>query len=133
MAGLSQYAQQELLDHLLKVGAYTPPTHIYVGLFTAAPSDVGGGTEVSGVDYARVQHDSWNAASAASPSVADNNGVVQFANPGSGGWGTVTHFGLFDALTAGNLLGWAALTVQKTINEGDDVSFPSGDLDVTLD
>jgi len=47
MAGFSRYAQRELLDHLLKVGAYTPPTNIYVALFNAGP------TECTGTAYAR--------------------------------------------------------------------------------
>ena len=133
MAGLSRYLQRELLDHALKTGAYTPPTNISVALFTAAPSDTGGGTEVSGLGYARVMHNAWAAASDASPSVASNTGAVEFPAPGVGGWGLVTHFALFDDEGTPNLLGWAALTVQKTINESDDVSFPAGNLEITLD
>lgn len=133
MAGLSQYAQQKLLDHMLKTASFTQPTNIYVALFTAAPSDTGGGTEVSGVNYARVVCNAWDAATAASPSVAQNTGAINFATPGAGGWGTVTHFALFDQSSGGNLLGWAALGTSKTINAGDTVSFAAGALDVTMD
>jgi hypothetical protein len=134
MAGLSQYAQQELLDHMLKTGAWTAPTNIYVALFTATPSDTGGGTEVSGVNYGRIICNGWDAATAASPSLAHNTAAINFATPGAGGWGTVTHFALFDSLSAGtNLLGWGALGTPKAINQNDTVSFAAGALDVTLD
>ena len=133
MAGLSQYLQQELLDHFLKTGAYTQPTNIYVALFTAAPSDTGGGTEVSGVNYVRVICNAWDAATAASPSLAHNTAAINFATPGAGGWGVVTHFALFDSNGGTNLLGWGALGTPKTINSGDTVYFAAGALDVTMD
>ena len=133
MAGFSQYLQQKVLDHVLKTAVYTPPTNIYVALFTAAPSDTGGGTEVTGGSYARVACNAWDAATAASPSLAQNTGAVNFATP-SAGWGLVTHFALFDAISGGtNLLGWGALGTPKTINSGDAVSFSAGALDVTQD
>jgi hypothetical protein len=124
--------QQELLDHFLKTGAYTQPTNIYVALFTAAPSDTGGGTEVSGGSYARVICNGWDPATAASPSLAHNTAAINFATP-SAGWGLVTHFALFDSNGGTNLLGWGALGTQKTINSGDTVSFAAGALDVTMD
>jgi len=133
MAGFSRYLQQELLDHVLKTEAYTQPTHVYVALMTATPSDTGGGTECAGTGYARVICDAWNAATAASPSVADNTSIIDFGTAGGADWGTVTHLALYDALTGGNLLGWVALTISKTINNGDPVTFPAGALDVTLD
>jgi len=133
VAGLSQYLQQKVLDHVLKTAPYTQPTNIYVALFTAAPSDTGGGTEVSGGSYARPICNGWDAATAASPSLAHNTAAINFATP-SAGWGVVTHFALFDALTGGtNLLGWDALGTPKTINSGDTVSFAAGALDVTMD
>ena len=49
------------------------------------------------------------------------------------GWGTVTHFGIFDASTNGNLLYWGALTASKTVAVGDSVSFGAGALVVTED
>ena len=101
MAGFSDYLENEILDHIFGVGSYTAPS-IYVALYTSAPSDSGGGTEVSGNNYARVLHSSWTTASGGATS---NSGAITFPTP-SGVWGTVTHFGLFDASTSGNLLGW---------------------------
>lgn len=129
MAGFTTYLQQEVLDHLLGNGAYTAPTP-YIGLFTAAPSDAGGGTEVSGNAYVRVN--AGTLFGAASGTTCSNDGAITFPTT-TGSWGTVTHFGIFDAASAGNLLIWGALSVSKTITSGDTASFGVGDLDVILD
>lgn len=126
----SDYLENKLLDHQLGKTSYTMPT-VYVGLFTAAPSDSGGGTEVSGGSYARksTAGADWNAASSGSSS---NANAVTFVTA-TGSWGTVTHFGLFDAATSGNLLRWAALGTSKAIASGDTASFAAGSLVVTED
>lgn len=129
MAGKSDYLENKILDHVLRNTAYTSPTTVYMALYTAAPSDTGGGTEVSGNAYARTAITFSAAASGAITSSA----VVTFPTPTPSGWGTVTHFGIFDASSAGNLLYWDALTVSKTINSGDEVKFPAGDIDVSED
>lgn len=110
--------------------AWTMPT-AYVGLFTAAPSDSGGGTEVTGGSYARksTAGADWNAASGGSTS---NANAITFVTA-TASWGTVTHFGIFDAATAGNLLRWAALTTSKAIGNGDTASFAAGALVCTED
>lgn len=126
----SDFLENKLLDHQVGKTAYTMPS-VWVGLFTAAPSDAGGGTEVSGGAYARkstVGAD-WAAATGGSTS---NATVITFVTA-SGSWGTVTHFGLFDAASAGNLLRWAALTTSKTVGAGDIASFPIGNLVLTED
>jgi hypothetical protein len=126
----TDYLENKVLDHVLGKTAYTMPT-AYVGLFTAAPSDSGGGTEVSGGSYARksTAGADWNAASGGSTS---NANAITFVTA-TGSWGTVTHFGIFDASTAGNLLRWAALTTSKTIGSGDTASFAAGSLVCTED
>jgi hypothetical protein len=127
MAGFSRYLQRELLDHVLKVGAFAVPTNIYVALFNAGP------TECAGTGYARELCNGWNAATDADPSVSDNTGIIDFGN-GAADWGTLTHFAVYDALVAGNLLcDITALAASKVINDGDPVSFPAGDLDISLD
>ena len=129
MAGFTTYTQQKVLDHIHGNGAFTAPTP-YVGLFTAAPSDAGGGTEVSGGSYARVNANT-SFGSASGTAIA-NDGAITFPTA-SASWGTVTHFGVFDASTAGNLLYWGALSVSKAVGSGDTASFAIGELDVTLD
>ena len=129
MAGLSDYLENKLLDHIVGKTSYTMPT-AYVALFTAAPSDSGGGTECSGGSYARksTAGADWTAASGGATS---NANAITFVTP-TGSWGTVTHFALFDASTAGNMLAWGALSASQAIGTGNTVSFAVGDLDITL-
>lgn len=129
MAGLSDYAENKILDHVFKTASFTQPSNLYVALFTAAPSDSGGGTEVSGGSYARVACNTWDAASGGSIA---NTGAVTFTTA-TGSWGTVTHFAIFDASSGGNMIGWGALTTSKTVGSGDTASFAAGQLAVTLD
>lgn len=132
---MSDYLEVELRKHIFRTGSFTKPTVLAVALFTAAPSDSGGGTEVSGGSYARVQRDpldaNWTGASATN-GLTDNAAALTFPVP-SANWGVVTHFGIFDATTGGNLLFHGALTTSKTINNGDPApAFAVGELDVTF-
>jgi hypothetical protein len=129
----SDYLELEVLDHVFGAATYTPPATIYVALFTVAPTDAGGGTEVSGGGYARlgVTNNATNFPAASSG--AKTNGTdFTFGTATGANWGTVVAVGLFDALSGGNLLAWADLTVNKSVDDGDTASFPAGDLDFTL-
>lgn len=137
MSAMSDYLEGEIIKHIFRTGSFTKPTNLAVGLFTAAPSDSGGGTEVTGNGYARANTNTdpldanW-AAPAAGNGVTSNVGTVTFPTPTGAGWGTVTHFGIFDADSAGNLLFHGALTASKVVNAGDTVSFAPGQLQVTF-
>lgn len=131
MGCFSDYWENKILDHIFGKGSYTPPT-IYVGLSTADPTDDGSGlSEPSGGGYARVQTSAsdWNAASNGS---LDNAGNITFAQA-NGNWGTITHFALFDAATAGNMLAHGPLSQSKPISESDTARFEAGDLQISLD
>ena len=130
MAGFSDYLEDKVLNHVFGGTAYTAPSTLYVALYTAAPSDTGGGTEVSGGSSARKSKPDMTV-SGTSPTTATNGAAVEFVTA-TGSWGTVSHVGVFDALTSGNLLGWAALTASKTVSSGDVFRFDAGDLDITL-
>jgi hypothetical protein len=140
---MSDYLENKLIDQLFR-GQTAPATStLYVGLLTAAPSDSGGGTEVSGGAYARVAVTSslanWAGTQSAGSSTASsgtggqtsNNTAITFPTP-TAGWSTVTHFGIYDAATGGNLLFWGALTIAKTINQADTVTFPAASLSITF-
>ncbi len=122
----SDYLETKVLDHVFAGTAYTAPATLYVALFTAAPSDSGGGTEVSGGAYAR-----QTIAFTTSGDTTSNNAAIEFPTA-TANYGTVTHVGIYDASSAGNLMAWAALTSSKTIETGDVFRIPSGDLDITL-
>lgn len=135
MANASDYLEVELRKHLFRTGSFTKPTVLGVALFTVTPSDSGGGTEVSGGSYARVDlpplDANWTGASATN-GLTDNAVAITFPTP-SANWGTVVAFGIFDATTAGNLLVWGPITPNKTINNGDPApAFAIGSLDVTI-
>jgi len=135
MAAMSDYLEVAIVKHLFRTGSYTKPTELNVALYTAAPSDAGGGTEVAGgVGYARVNvpplDANW-AATSGTDGHTDNVAAITFGTP-TGNWGTITHFGIFDE--SGNLLVWGALTTPKTVNNGDPApSFAIGALDITFD
>ena len=122
----SDYLETKVLDHVFAGTAYTAPSTLYVALFTAAPSDSGGGTEVSGGAYAR-----QTIAFTTSGDTTSNNAAIEFPTA-TANYGTVTHVGIYHASSAGNLMAWAALTSSKTIETGDVFRIPSGDLDITL-
>jgi hypothetical protein len=105
MTAATDYFENKLVDWFFRAQAYTPPSTIYVGLFTAAPSEAAGGTEATGGNYARVgvvaslanwagtQAAGSTTASSGFGGVTSNNNVITFPTP-SAGWGTITHFGM---------------------------------------
>jgi hypothetical protein len=99
--GISTTHGNEIIDHILKGTALAQETNLYLGLFTAAPTDAGGGTEVTGNGYLRIIHNAWDAAAS---KASANTGTAAFAAASGGPWGLVSHFGIFDALTTGVLL-----------------------------
>jgi len=118
--------EAEILDHVFNIGAYTAPT-IYVGLSTADPLDDASGLAEPADTYARVACAAWSRAA----NEVDNDAAVEFPEAG-GAWGTVTHFALFDALTAGNMLCSAALGDSRVITVGITPRFAAGELNITL-
>ena len=136
MAGsFSDFLELEVLDHVFGAAAYTAPVTIYVGLWTAALADASTGStanEVSGGSYARVAVTNNATNFPAASAGAKSNGTAVTFPAATASWGTVTHVGLLDAASAGNLLAWADLTTSKTISSGDTASFAVGDIDFTL-
>lgn len=118
--------ENKLLDYWLKATTFTKAK--YVSLHTADPGETGA-SEVTGGSYARQQvtNVNWDAAVGG---VADNAAAITFANMPAA---TVTHAGVWDAVTAGNFDGGGALTASKVVGSGDTVEFPIGDFDISLD
>lgn len=131
MSSFTDHTESLVLTWLLTNGTATRPTAWYVGLFTAAPSDTGGGTEVTGNAYARVATGTMTI-SGTSPTTATNAAAIEFAAASGGNWGSIGWAAIFDASTGGNMIAWAALSTARTINDGDVLRIPAGDLDVTL-
>ena len=133
MSGFVDSIERALLDHFLTDPAYTPPATMYLGLSTTTPTEAGGNfTEPSSGSYARVSTAAadWSAASGTAPAVKTNTATKTFPTA-TGDWSSganMTHFGLFDASTAGNLLCWGALGTAKPVLTDDTPSFGAGAL-----
>jgi hypothetical protein len=129
MAALSDYSEKLILDYLMTTGSVTRPTNWYVALYTSAPSDSGGGTELSGNGYGR--ETVTFAAATSGAGTTSNSGAVVFTADG-GDWGSVTHMGIHDASSSGNLLWHGALAAAKTVLDGDSLEFAVGNIDLTV-
>ncbi len=126
---LTNAFETSTLQYLLTTDSVTRPTAWYVGLFTSDPTDTGtAGTEVSGSGYART-----SVTFSVTGDTASNTAGVEFPAADGGDWGLVSHIGIMDASTGGNMIIHSPLTVAKTIADGDVFRIPTGDLDVTLD
>jgi hypothetical protein len=132
---ISTFLANELLDHAFRNAAYTKPD-TYIGLVTSTSSDTAAGTEVSGGSYARVQVNPNGGASptwdVAASGALDNTHDIDFPTA-SASWGTVVGVVIFDASSAGNMLCYDNGMADQAVGNGDDVAFPAGDLDITLD
>lgn len=127
MAGnLTNYLENKLLDHFLGTTSYTMPTPVYVALFTAAPGDAGGGTEVTGGSYAR----KTATFTAASSGATSNSANIDFTGMPAA---TTVAIAIFDAITSGNMLVHGTLTTNKTTDAGDTLRIATGDLDISID
>jgi len=122
----SNYLELKVLDHFLGTASTSSPSNVYLALHTANPTDAGSGAEVSGNGYSRQV---ITFASASSGSAASNS-VEEFTASG-GAFGTVTHFGIWDASSSGNLLYYGALSASKTIADGDTLRFASGAITIS--
>lgn len=134
---ISDFLANELLDHAFRNASYTSPA-TYVGLVTATVSDNNTGstiTEVSGGSYARVQVNVNGGASptwdVAASGLVDNTHAISFTTA-TASWGTVVGVVICDAASAGNLLFYDNTMADQAVSTDDDVSFPIGDLDITM-
>jgi hypothetical protein len=125
----SNYLENKLTDHIFRSATFAKPAALWIALFTSAPGEAGGGTEVAGGGYARVNlpplDSNWRptqggtgGASTGTTGATTNAVPITYAAP-SANWGTVTHYGIFDAPTGGNLLFTDALSTARPILNGD--------------
>lgn len=124
----SDYLERKTLDHNLGTTTFTKPTSVYVSLHTADPTDAASGAEVTGGSYARKVTTFTPAATVAGVTTASNTAdIVWTAMPST----TITHVAIWDALTTGNMLYYAALSASKVIGSGDGYTISTGQLVVT--
>ena len=124
---MSNYLENALINGTLRGTTYTAPTTTYLALYTTDPTDADTGTEVTGGSYARQSI----TMGAPSNGVSTNSAAIEYPQC-TLTWGTVTHVGIRDALTSGNLLYHTPLDTSKTISTGDIFRIAIGNLSVTL-
>lgn len=124
----TNYLENKIMAYVFSGTAFSSPSSsLYIGLFTAAPGEGGGGTEVSGNGYNR------KIVSLTTTNNASTNGSAVEFDAATASWGTITYVAIFDASTSGNMLAYGELTTSKTIGTGDVFRIPAGDLDITLE
>ena len=128
MSAMSDYLELKFLDHFTGTASTSAPSAVYLGLATASLQDDASGTELTGNNYSRK---AITFASASSGSIASNSAVE--LDPASGSWGSVSHWGIFDASSSGNLLFHGSFTSAKTIASGDILKVASGSLTISAD
>lgn len=128
MSEFSNYLENSLLNAILRNTSYTSPTTCYVGLYSSDPTDANSGTECTGGAYARIAV-SFNAPSGG---VCTNSADVTFSQA-TDNWGTISHIGILDAVTSGNLLFHTILNSSKAIGTGDQFKISAGALTCSLD
>lgn len=120
----SNYLEGKIIEHVLRNVSYTSPTTVYSALFTSDPTEANSGTEVTGGSYAR-QATTFGAHSGG---VCLNSAPISFTSMPSA---TVTHIGIYDASTAGNLLYYGALSTSLTVTTGSTVTFATSSISVS--
>jgi len=142
MSQMTNYLENQLVDHIFRNQTFSAPANLYISLHTADPGETGA-SEISGNNYGRAtvasslanwagtQAAASTTASSGTGGVTSNNNAITFATP-SATWGTITHFAIWDAVSTGNPLLYGELTTSKTINSGDTVSFAAAALTVTF-
>jgi hypothetical protein len=135
MANMSNYLEDQLRAHLFRSGTFLKPAALWIALHLADPTDAGTGLEVSVGGYARVQRNpgdaNWTAPSP-TDGVCKNAADIVFPSP-TANWGTVTHWAIWDAATAGNLIGYGLMEIAKPVNNGDAAPLiPAGGLTLSF-
>jgi hypothetical protein len=134
MSAFSSDLEDKVMNHILGGSDYSRLGTVYLALFTAAPTETGGGTEVAGNGYTRLSITNNATNFPASSGGQKSNGIAFTFTPASGGsWGTVSHWAIMSASTGGLILFFGALNAAKLINDTDTLSFAIGQLNITLD
>jgi hypothetical protein len=134
MSAFSSDLENKVMNHILGAGTYTPVTTLYLALFTVAPTENGGGTEVAGYGYTRLSITNNPTNFPAASSGQKSNGTAfTFPAASGGSWGTVSHWALMSASSSGDMLFFGAFNAAKTIADTDSLTIPINQLTITLD
>jgi len=128
MAEMSDYLETKILDYVLRDTADWAPATVYLALHTGDPTDVTDPTALGNeVDVAR-QAIEFDAAHATT-GVTQNTNIETFTSMPAV---TVSHIGIWDHVSAGNLLFYTAVDASKAVGSGDTITVAAGAITVTL-
>jgi hypothetical protein len=133
MGSFTNFSESRMLRHELGIAAQSFPGTLYLALFSATPSDTGGGTELAGSGYARQP-----ITFAEAGQIATNTALIVFPDA-TADWVQATHWGVFDASTGGNLKPYGRLETSggaanpQTVLTGNHLEFAIGSVAVSLD
>lgn len=119
MAAMSDYLEQKLLDHVLRNVPMTSPTTVYLALFTDDPNDSGGGPEVTDSAYVRQEITFAAPASEIDGHACALDADVSFPAIADASV-TISHLGIYDDETDGNLLFHGEFSSSRTYEVGDE-------------
>ena len=128
----SKYLEDKMMQHAFCGVQYTVPQTLYLALYVSNPTDNDTGTEVNGAGYARVPI-TFNTPTVSGQKTVIANALQITLAQATADWGTVTHYGIRDAATGGNLLAYSSLAISKSIQTGDQPEFPVGGITVSID
>lgn len=141
--GTSDYLSNKFIDLWFRNQAFTFPANAFFALFTVAPNNAGGGTEVNGASYSRVstpfslagfsgtQGAGTTVASTGTGGVITNNFSLAFPQPAEP-WGTILAEGVYDALSAGNLLFWNTIASRSVLAGSSPQTHAPGSWSITV-
>lgn len=137
MSGMTVYEQKRYFSE-----AFPNGTDVYVGLFTTLPNAAGeGGVECSEAWYARKAHQDWLSRVVGTATVRrENVGAIEIDDVDIGSPDvTIVGWGIFDALTDGNLR-WsgplrnaAGVEAEKTLVATNQLRWTEGELIAQID
>ena len=128
---VSNFLADALLNQVFRNTAYTRPTTVYVALYTSNPTGADTGTEVTGGAYVRRAVTFGAPTTESGKRTIKNSAEVAFPTA-TADWGTITHIGIRDAATAGNLLYYGAVDNARSILTADVLKFPVGNIACSL-
>jgi len=136
MSAMSNYLEGKVADVTLRGTAYASPGVVYLALATADLTDANvTANETTYTGYARVSCGATPASAFTAIDAAglmQNANVITFAANGGGSAVVITHWGIYDASSGGNLLYHGAMTASKTIDPSDVPSFAVNTLKLTF-
>lgn len=142
---VSNYLADKILNGVFRAQAYSFPPTVYIALYTSNPTAADTGSEVTGGGYVRkavtfsapvtenaeIYHPTTGAIVTVPRRTIKNSSEIPFPTA-TAAWNLITHVGIRDALTGGNLLLFGAVGNAKTISISDVIKFPIGDVVLTL-